>query len=145
MIGLAEMEAALMSGGRTRKMSQPAPGPDGEDFMSRFQAAIVILSGEAAGSEFPLEQERVSVGRGPGVDIVFNDACMSRQHAAFELADDGFRVRDLGSTNGVQLNGVRVEVAELKHGDGVHLGELALQYILRDRSPEPPTYVLPES
>jgi len=46
----------------------------------------------------------------------------------------GVRVRDMGSTNGTQVNGQRVPAAELKHGDKVTIGEHCFQYVIEERS-----------
>src|SRR2546425_5982944 len=48
-----------------------------------------------------------TVGRVEGNDIVIHDSAMSRQHARIEVTDDGLTVVDLGSLNGVLLNGER--------------------------------------
>ena len=69
---------------------------------------------------------------------------MSREHATFELVEDCFRVRDLGSTNGLRVNGHPTLVCELKHGDKVEIGELSLQYLQESRDAAP-TYDLSDS
>ena len=62
-----------------------------------------------------------------------------------EFSDCGYRVRDLGSTNGTLLNGSEVKLAELKHGDRLEMGEQAFQFIIEERKRGPKTYVLSES
>lgn len=116
----------------TRKLSRPGRGAQPAQ-----RASLVIIEGGAEGSEFELDRERCVVGRGPGVDLALEDVAMSRQHAAFERTATGHRVCDLGSTNGVSVNGAPVAVADLKHGDRVQLGEHVLQYLVetRERSP----------
>lgn len=129
---------------RTRKLDC-AGGTEGvEGFLARHRAALVQLSGKAAGREFELEVGRIWIGRGRDADFMIDDASMSRAHAAVEFGDRGFRIRDLGSTNGVQLNGSAVRTAELKHGDRIQLGETALQFLVEERSTAPPTYELSE-
>jgi pSer/pThr/pTyr-binding forkhead associated (FHA) protein len=128
-------EVEAMSDRATRKMSRPE-----REAMQALRASLVIVEGGAEGSEFALERERCVVGRGPGVDLALDDAAMSRQHAAFERGAEGWRVRDLGSTNGVRVNGAPVEVADLKHGDRVALGEHVLQYLVEVRERGPRTY-----
>ncbi len=122
-----------MRDGRTRQMESNGPGSGAEEFFSRFRAAIVILSGGAAGSEYALDQSRISIGRGPGVDLAFDDSAMSREHAVVEFYGEGFRIRDLGSTNGVFVNGSSVQVCKLKHGDRFDLGEHRFQYVIEER------------
>ena len=44
------------------------------------------------------------------------------------LSLEGFRVRDIGSTNGIVVNGAQVQIAELKHGDRFELGDHIFEY-----------------
>jgi len=64
-----------------------------------------------------------SIGRGPGNDLVINDARASRNHAVIRLqADKVYYVLDLGSSNGTLLNGRRVTIpSALKTGDEVRV------------------------
>ena len=55
------------------------------------------------------------------------------EHAAFEVCETGFGVRDLASTNGVRVNGKEVLSAVLEHGDRVRLGDCELQYVVETR------------
>src|SRR5262245_26772486 len=103
-----------MREGATRRLARPERGVP-----PAHRASLVIVAGRAEGSEFELETERSVVGRGPGVDWVLDDPALSRQHAAFERTEEGHCVRDLGSTNGVRVNGAPVTAADLKHGDRV--------------------------
>ncbi len=119
-----------MSKGTTRRFSTR----DSMIFLTRFDATIVVLTEPGAGTEYPLQSHRLVVGRGPDVDVVFEDDHLSRQHAAFELTSDGFQVRDLGSTNGIRVNDKPVEIAALQHGDRVQMGQLTLQYVVQDRA-----------
>lgn len=131
--------------GETRKIDRPDETQSAEEFFRRFNVTLVMTEGNAIGSEFLLDRESVVLGRGPGVDINFDDTSMSRAHASFELTQEGFRVRDMASTNGVHLNGTRVQSAELKHGDRLELGEHCFQYLVEELSHDPTTYVLNEN
>lgn len=135
----------MMHDGATRKLKRSDPRPPGLEFFERFQATLVVVEGGAAGSEFPLERARVSIGRGPEVDLAFEDDAMSKEHAVLELADGSFRLRDLASTNGVLLNGSPTLAAELKHGDRIQLGAHTFQFLLEEREREPRTFVLSDS
>ena len=122
-----------MAVARTRKIAHAGEAPDPERFFARHRASIVLVSGPSAGSgytagEYELEWDAVSLGRGPGVDVAIDDECMSRKHAVLELSREGFRVRDVGSTNGIVVNGAQVQIAELKHGDRFELGDHTFEY-----------------
>lgn len=55
------------------------------------------------------------------------DRFFSRHHCILEIAPPQCFLRDLGSTNGTYVNGVRVETAHLKHGDRIQGGETVLE------------------
>lgn len=129
----------------TRKL-ETSPGEHSfADFLGSHRAAIVVLSGDSAGSEYGLDRPKLAIGRGPGVDLAFEDTAMSREHAVFEFSDGSFRVRDLGSTNGTERNGDTVKVASLEHGDRIRIGEHVFQFILESIEREPKAYVLPDA
>lgn len=131
-----------MRDGKTRKRASAAGAPRLEDFLDHYVATVMLVSGPGAGAGFAIDKERVIVGRGPGVDRAFNDPALSRQHASIEFAGGGFRLRDLGSTNGTVLNGQEVESAELRHGDRFEIGGLTFLLAIEERELEPDTYEL---
>jgi len=131
-----------MRDGKTRKRRSAARAPGLREFLERFSARVVLVSGHDAGAGFPLDRERMILGRGPGVDRAFNDPAMSRQHAAIEFCGEGFRIRDLGSTNGVLLNGAAVPAAELRSGDRFEIGGQRFLLAIEEREQEPETYEL---
>jgi len=124
-------EDGTLNDGDTRKLDRADIG--GGVFLTRYRVSLMVVEGRATGSEYTLEGASCTIGRGPGVDIALADESMSRQHAALEVARDGFKVRDLGSTNGLIVNGSPVTAADLKHGDRIRLGEHTLQYIVEER------------
>lgn len=135
-------EVVSMKDGLTRKVATARSERDG--FLAKHSVSIVIASGPLAGAEVELEKARVTLGRGEGSDVVLDHDSVSHEHAALELFDGGFRVRDLGSTNGVRVNGGKVSVADLKHGDRVELGSLALRYVVQKRESAPKAHRLSE-
>jgi len=132
-----------MKDGRTRQVGvSQAERRDG--YLARHSVALVFESGPLSGSEAALEKPRLTLGRGPSCDVRIDDASISHQHAALELGANGYRIRDLGSTNGVQVNGARMALAELKHGDKLTLGEIELRYVVEARSAAPKTHAVDE-
>ena len=77
---------------------------------------------------------RIVVGRDPSCDITLDHSLLSRRHAEFVTANDLVVVRDLGSRNGVFVNGVKTAEQSLKAGDVVQVGPLRAEYVL-DRAP----------
>lgn len=133
-----------MKDGRTHEIGTGSARGTECGFLTSHTASIVFSSGPLAGSEVELEKARVTLGRGADADVVLNHSSISHEHAALELFDGGFRLRDLGSTNGMLVNGSKVTVADLKHGDRFELGALEFRYVLGDRPAPPPTHVLRE-
>ena len=68
------------------------------------------------------------VGRLDPLEIVLDDSSVSRYHAEVRATDRGWRVRDLGSTNGTRLNGVRLGNGQwpLRVRDLLQFGEVAV-------------------
>jgi hypothetical protein len=62
------------------------------------------------------------IGRSRECDLVLDDPNVSRQHAELRREDDGWAVHDLGSTNGIKLNGRRSRGGRLSPGDEITLG-----------------------
>jgi ABC-type multidrug transport system ATPase subunit/CRP-like cAMP-binding protein len=65
------------------------------------------------------DKTSLSIGRDPDNDIVFDSPMVSRHHAVLECAGDTYRLRDLGSSNGTSVNGVRIQAADLSDGDEI--------------------------
>ncbi len=81
------------------------------------------LSGPGAGQNFPLSASgRTSVGRSRSNDIVVPEDAASAQHCRIDREGDSYVLHDLGSTNGVWVNGTRIERAVLQHGDRLKVG-----------------------
>jgi DNA-binding NtrC family response regulator len=78
------------------------------------------------GKRFSLEHITV-IGSEPGVDIRLDDPTVSRRHCVIEPTEERVLVRDLASTNGTLLNGVRVPTAELRPGLVLTLGTVRLR------------------
>ena len=68
------------------------------------------------------------LGRSQGADIHLADPNISRRHAELRQQGTTYWIVDLGSTNGIEVNGARVERAKLEHGDRVTLGESELVF-----------------
>ena len=131
-----------MRDGRTRPMSSAGNEMPAESLLAKYRCALVVLSGTSAGAEIELRQVCTVFGRGPSVDVTLPDEAMSRQHFALELGPAGFGLRDLGSTNGVQVNGKKADAAHLKHGDRIRAGDHEFQLLIEELEREPPTYLV---
>jgi hypothetical protein len=75
-----------------------------------------------------LRGDRLVVGRLKACDICLADVNVSREHAAFEREGRGWAIRDLGSTNGVLVNGEKVKRERLRDSDKIVIGIAELIY-----------------
>ena len=128
-----------MRDGRTVKRTVPG---DRDPGFADWDATLVVLSGPGAGAEHGIASPRVVVGRGPAAGFVLEDDEVSLQHAAFEWAESGFRVVDLGSTNGIRVNGEAAQSQTLRHGDRIEIGGHVLQLVLEKRDAAPRVWTL---
>jgi transcriptional regulator with GAF, ATPase, and Fis domain len=122
-------------------MSDPPSTPAGA---SPRGATIVVRSGAGLSLErptFELSEARTGkrhrfdvlaarLGAGPGSDLLLADPTVSSVHAEIVATPQGFRIRDLGSTNGTSVGGVRILEAFLDDGAVVKLGEVELCFRL---------------
>lgn len=86
--------------------------------------ALIGLQGIATGSTFALTVSEVIIGRDGENEIVLAENTVSRRHA--QVLRDGqgqFTLTDLGSANGVYVNGMRVQRAILTAGDEIKIGD----------------------
>ena len=92
-------------------------------------AKMVLSMNGAVQGEFPLEKERVSIGRKPDNDIQIDNLAVSGKHALIiTILDDSF-LEDLGSTNGTYVNGKLVKKHALRNGDVIGLGKHELKCV----------------
>ena len=77
---------------------------------------------EVDGERHPIDRNRVVLGRSRDCDIQIADPNVSRRHAEIRREGSAFWVVDLGSTNGIDVNGRRQARAKLSDGDRVVLG-----------------------
>ncbi len=64
----------------------------------------------------------ITIGRTPSNDVVIDHPTVSWQHAVLTKSPSGYRLKDLGSTNGTQIDGVSITDAELKDGAEIRFG-----------------------
>jgi hypothetical protein len=89
---------------------------------------IFSLDGAFLG-EYPLDKERMTIGRRPANDIHIDNLAVSGEHATIvTIGNDSF-LEDLGSTNGTLVNGKQIKKHVLQHGDALEFGKYQLRYI----------------
>jgi hypothetical protein len=100
-----------------------------DDLAVEGTALVVRSGGGRQGETFPLEGDRVEIGRSPEADVFLDDVTVSRTHAILSREDPGYVIEDTGSLNGTYVNRRRVEKATLEDGDEVQIGKYRLTYL----------------
>ena len=81
---------------------------------------------EVNGVRHPLNAPGLLIGRGSEADLRINDPGVSRRHAQIHVRGTGddiaISIEDLGSTNGIIVNGAKVREAQLDDGSRIEIG-----------------------
>jgi hypothetical protein len=85
---------------------------------------------------FLLDRQTVSLGRGSDNDIVIDCGSVSGKHAEMVRREGGYELRDVGSTNGIKVDGQRMDVIPLRQGTTVKLGDVSFDFQLSDEERE---------
>ncbi|MFN8011039.1 MAG: FHA domain-containing protein [Holophagaceae bacterium] len=94
-----------------------------------------LLVQESSGvREFELVDNEVHIGRELDNTLRLADPSISRHHCIIRRTTTGFEVQDLQSSNGVLLNGSRVQTAPIRDGDRITLGQMQLTFVDPDAS-----------
>jgi Protein of unknown function (DUF3662)/FHA domain len=80
------------------------------------------------GTRREVKERRVVIGRSRDCDIQLADANVSRRHAEVRQEGASYWIVDLGSTNGLEVNGKRVKRAKLRDGDTITLGSTEITF-----------------
>jgi hypothetical protein len=106
-----------------------SPYASATETLAESNALLVVQRGPNAGSRFLLDADVTSAGRAPDSDIFLDDVTVSRRHAEFTRAAQGYLVRDVGSLNGTYVNRERIEEVLLADGDEVQIGKYRLVFL----------------
>jgi len=92
---------------------------------------LKLIEGDLDIKEYPLKTN-TSIGRSPSNDVVLKEPKVSRQHAAINLYNDNYIVVDLKSSNGVYVNGTKVDESVLHAGDEISVGGYKFIFMKND-------------
>ncbi|MGN8025479.1 FtsK/SpoIIIE domain-containing protein [Microbacterium sp. 22242] len=118
-------EAGLLSGMHVEAV--PVPGQDRFALRDRGPATarLRVLAGPDAGAEFAIPEGATVVGRDRDVDVRLGDPLVSKRHARINVSDQ-IEIVDLGSANGVIVQGARVGRVAVGPTDTVTVGDSVL-------------------
>lgn len=101
-----------------------------------------ILSGVLEGKVIDLIEERTTVGRALDNMVRIEDGTVSHHHALIIQDAMEYKLRDLNSTNGTRVNGMRIVETALHNGDQVRFGSVEMRYesdLKKASQPLPPS------
>lgn len=97
---------------------------------------IMQIKDDIVQNKFALAEKTLSIGRATDNDIQLNDSTVSANHAWIEFVppsehnpEPGYRLLDLGSTNGCFINEKRVHEQLMKHNDILRIGFVSFKFI----------------
>src|SRR3979411_2544036 len=90
-------------------------------------ANFIVKGPSGVEKAYPMRAITVTIGRSDQCDIAVKDTSMAGRHAEISKINGEIRVRDMGSANGIWLNGERVEDVELFDGDVLRLGQTSIR------------------
>jgi len=91
---------------------------------------LVMLVGPTPGAEFPLDNERTTIGRAEDCTISVNHNSVSRLHCEVHSLGEGrYEVVDKGSSNGVRVNGSDLRRSIVEPGDVIELGDVRFRFV----------------
>jgi pSer/pThr/pTyr-binding forkhead associated (FHA) protein len=79
-----------------------------------------------------MNRKSITIGRWKTNDIVLTDPTVSGHHAAIEMEEEVFCIKDLESRNGSRVNDIHVTHQTLKSGDVIKLGNTVIEYVNED-------------
>jgi FHA domain-containing protein len=125
--------AGMPAAGQPRRPQPPAP-------RSTPPEAAVAAASSAGGTLFlvfnsqkiAIEKDQFIIGRGSKTsDLAIKDGNISRKHAAVIRRNGTYYIKDLGSTNGIDYKGMRIDNKRIDEGDVFHLCDYELRFTYR--------------
>jgi pSer/pThr/pTyr-binding forkhead associated (FHA) protein len=122
------------------------PAPSSSDFVSPGSGDLPAHVAHGSGAEAPapplyllfqsqkylVDKEQFIIGRGSkSSDLPIRDGNISRKHAAVVRRSGSYFIKDLGSTNGIDYNGVRIDNKRIEEGDVFNICDYELRFTYR--------------
>lgn len=112
----------------TRRPAAPVARPTPEPNGHAGQVLFLIFNHQ----RIPLDKDQFIIGRGSKTsDLAIKDGNISRKHAAIIRRNGTYYIKDLGSTNGIDYKGMRIDNKRIDEGDVFHLCDYELRFTYR--------------
>jgi pSer/pThr/pTyr-binding forkhead associated (FHA) protein len=98
-----------------------------EDKIKADKYCLTFLGGERAGEVLEVS-ERFKIGRTADNDLVISQTPVTQNHALIYWNNGRFWLKDLGSTNGTRVGGMRIQEVAIKHGDEISIATESLLF-----------------
>ncbi|MGE0869702.1 MAG: FHA domain-containing protein [Kofleriaceae bacterium] len=106
----------------------PSPAPPVPQMAGAGPTLFLIYNGQ----RYPVTKDQFIIGRGSKTsDLPIKDGNISRKHAAVIRRNGTFYIKDLGSTNGIDYKGMRIDNKRIDEGDVFHLCDYELRFTYR--------------
>ncbi len=120
------LRSPLLAPTPSRRPTAPPPLPGHRASDAARRRVLVV---EFNGQDFPVEKDEFIIGRGAKTaDLAIRDGNISRRHAAVVFHDGVYFMKDLGSTNGIEFAGQRVESKRIEEGDVYRICDYELRF-----------------
>jgi hypothetical protein len=110
-------------------MQQHAPPANNMPQMGSAGPTLFLIYN---GQRYPVTKDQFIIGRGSKTsDLAIKDGNISRKHAAVIRRNGTFYIKDLGSTNGIDYKGMRIDNKRIDEGDVFHLCDYEIRFTYR--------------
>jgi hypothetical protein len=114
------------------QVAPPPPPPAAAAPLPAINAGSATLFLLYNGQRYPVTKDQFIIGRGSKTsDLAIKDGNISRKHAAVIRRNGTFYIKDLGSTNGIDYKGMRIDNTRIDEGDVFHLCDYELRFTYR--------------
>jgi len=102
---------------------EPMVSGDDEEYIWSSPPVLDVIEGDFAGESYPMNEDRITLGRGPNNDIKLStDTSVSRHHSQLTQENDRYLLVDLESSNGTSVNGSKITRIYLRPNDEITIG-----------------------
>ena len=121
--------APMVNGPSMHAPPAPAAPPSAPPMMGTGGPTLFLIYN---GQRYPVTKDQFIIGRGSKTsDLPIKDGNISRKHAAVIRRNGTFYIKDLGSTNGIDYKGMRIDNKRIDEGDVFHLCDYELRFTYR--------------